>query len=246
MTDPSVHLPTPPFSHDLLADLHAGVLDADTSAALWPRVHADPPAAAFVHALDRIAVSLSELNAADTEPDPIPRALAEQITSALDRQWNDPDRYTEREPPASSVVALRARRSQWVLGAAAAVVLVFMAIVIGGREQPPAESVAQPGTTSTPTTIESPDNPSRATLLTLVGSDDLGPLHDPARLAGCLRANHISEGAALLGSGELRIDGAPAVVLLFAGSQPRQITALTVGIHCAADNPDTLSLQNIG
>ena len=50
----------------------------------------------------------------------------------------------------------------------------------------------------------------------------------------------------MLGSGEIRIDGAPAIVLLFTGSQPRQITALTVGINCSDGNPNTLSVKNIG
>ena len=40
--------------------------------------------------------------------------------------------------------------------------------------------------------------------------------------------------------------GAPAIVLLFTGSQPRQITALTVGINCSDGNPNTLSVKNIG
>ena len=137
----------------------------------------------------------------------------------------------------------RRRPQAWVLGAAAAVLAAFVIVVIGTRDSEPAESVvAQPSTPAT----SAVDDPDSAFLLSLVGSKNLGPLDDPSKLAGCLRANGIDEGRPLLGSGEIRIDGAPAIVLLFTGSQPRQITALTVGINCSDGNPNTLSVKNIG
>lgn len=238
MTDPSVRVPSPPFSEDLLADLHAGVLDSETSAALWPVVHADPDAHAFVTALDGVTASLATLNSSKATHERIPNSLAERINSALDLQSE------QLEPPAeAAVVPFRRRPQAWVLGAAAAVLAAFVIVVIGTRDSEPAESVvAQPSTPAT----SAVDDPDSASLLSLVGSKNLGPLDDPSKLAGCLRANGIDEGWPLLGSGEIRIDGAPAIVLLFTGSQPRQITALTVGINCSDGNPNTLSVKNIG
>ncbi|MGW6655658.1 hypothetical protein [Rhodococcus sp. NPDC055024] len=238
MTDPSVRVPSPPFSEDLLADLHAGVLDSETSALLWPLVHADPAAHAFVTTLDGVTASLAALNSRETPHDRIPNSLAERINSALDSQSSHVD------PPAeTTVVPFRRRPQTWVLGAAAAVAVAFVIVVIGTRDSEPAESVvAQPSTPAT----SAVDDPDSVSLLSLIGSKNLGPLNDPSKLAGCLRANDIDEGRPLLGSGEVRIDGAPAIVLLFAGSQPRQITALTVGTDCSESNPNTLSVKNIG
>ncbi|MFE5644124.1 hypothetical protein [Rhodococcus sp. NPDC056516] len=238
MTDPSVRVPSPPFSEDLLADLHAGVLDPETSASLWPLVHADPAAHAFVRTLDDVTASLAALNLREASHDRIPNSLAEQINSALDLQ------SSHVEPPAeTTVVPFRRRPQAWVLGAAAAVAVAFVIVVIGTRDSEPAESVvAQPSTPAT----SAVDDPDSASLLSLVGSKDLGPLADPSKLASCLRANGVDEGRPLLGSGEVRINDAPAIVLLFTGSQPRQITALTVGTDCSEGNPNTLSVKNIG
>ncbi|MFD9678767.1 hypothetical protein ACFWAD_02770 [Rhodococcus sp. NPDC059969] len=238
MTDPSVRVPSPPFSEDLLADLHAGVLDSETSASLWPLVHADPAAHAFVTTLDGVTASLAALNSRETPHDRIPNSLAERINSALDSQSSHVD------PPAeTTVMPFRRRPQAWVLGAAAAVAVAFVIVVIGTRDSEPAESVvAQPSTPAT-SAVADPDS---ASLLSLVGSKDLGPLADPSKLAGCLRANGVDEGRPLLGSGEVRINDAPAIVLLFTGSQPRQITALTVGTDCSEGNPNTFSVKNIG
>ncbi|MFD6518002.1 hypothetical protein [Rhodococcus sp. NPDC060176] len=238
MTDPSVRVPSPPFSEDLLADLHAGVLDPETSASLWPLVHADPAAHAFVTTLDGVTTSLAALNSRETPHDRIPNLLAERINSALDSQPSHVE-----APAETTVVPFRRRPQAWVLGAAAAVAVAFVIIVIGTRDSEPPESVvAQPSTPAT----SAVDDPDSVSLLSLIGSKNLGPLDDPSKLAGCLRANDIDEGRPLLGSGEVRIDEAPAIVLLFAGSQPRQITALTVGTDCSEGNPNTLSVKNIG
>src|SRR4051812_20553350 len=68
----------PPWSVDLLADLHAGVLDAETEALLRPRVEADPDARAVLEALDATLADLSSL-----PPIPMPRDVAARIDAAL-------------------------------------------------------------------------------------------------------------------------------------------------------------------
>jgi hypothetical protein len=71
----------PPWSVDLLADLHAGVLDADTSARLWPEVNADPEARAVLAALDSVKVGLGQLAQAPVEP--MPAHVAARLDAAL-------------------------------------------------------------------------------------------------------------------------------------------------------------------
>lgn len=68
----------PPWSPELLADLHAGALDEQTAAELNPLVLQDPEAAELLAALDATAAQLGE------EPEPaIPDAVADRIEAAL-------------------------------------------------------------------------------------------------------------------------------------------------------------------
>ena len=59
-------IPQPPYSADLLADLHADNVAPDVAAQLWPLVRKDPDAQAILATLDadRIAEQLANL----TEP----------------------------------------------------------------------------------------------------------------------------------------------------------------------------------
>lgn len=52
--------PEPPFPPDLVARLHAGVLDDRTAHDLWPAVLADPDAAELVRSLDAVRAGLAE------------------------------------------------------------------------------------------------------------------------------------------------------------------------------------------
>src|SRR5438067_1240607 len=60
----------PPWSVDVLADLHAGVLDDHEAAELWPLVNADPEARAILDALDATQSDLSSLAEAPAPPMP--------------------------------------------------------------------------------------------------------------------------------------------------------------------------------
>ncbi len=50
----------PPFSTELLADLHAGVLSDEVSTRLWPLVRRDPDALAVLDSLDAVTARLRE------------------------------------------------------------------------------------------------------------------------------------------------------------------------------------------
>jgi len=60
----------PPWSVDVVADLHAGVLDERAAAELWPLVNADPDARAILEALESTTADLTALTAGSVEPMP--------------------------------------------------------------------------------------------------------------------------------------------------------------------------------
>ncbi|MFC0454353.1 hypothetical protein [Rhodococcus jostii] len=234
-------LPEPPYSEDLLADLHAGVLPESVSDRLWPLVRNDPQAMAVIDALDRVTDQLGALGRDHSVTTPIPDDVADRIQRSL-----------AAERAASTVVPLAGRRKWAAVAAgtfaAAAAVVVTVAVVTPGSRSPEQPPVALPGseTSSTPPVLDLGSDPDSGRLLTLIGSRQLGPLENPAVLAECLRANGIEPSRALLGSGEVRLDGEPGVLLLVAGPRPPQITAMVVGRECSAGDPATLDVTDIG
>ncbi|MFQ6226000.1 hypothetical protein [Nocardia sp. NPDC002869] len=93
-------IPQPPFPAELLADLHAGNIDPELSARLWPAVQRDPDAKRYLDSLDELRGSLAALGAAERITRPIPGdiaarldALAESLgrpggDSGTDTAWN--------------------------------------------------------------------------------------------------------------------------------------------------------------
>ncbi|AOW93920.1 hypothetical protein BFN03_18045 [Rhodococcus sp. WMMA185] len=246
--DPSnpsgAELPDPPYSADLLADLHAGLLPESVSDRLWPLVRNDPQAMEVIAALDKVTDQLRALGRDDSVSTPIPIEVADRINRAL---------AAERDGiPAPAAVPM-IRRTRWAAAvaatvAAAAAVVVAVSVGPPNRPSPDVPPVALPNSETTPTAavLDLDGDLDSGRLLTLIGSDRLGPLDDPAILADCLRANDIDESRTLLGSGEVRLDGVPGVLLLFAGPRPPQITALVVGRGCSATDPATMTLTDIG
>ncbi|MDI9917868.1 hypothetical protein [Rhodococcus sp. IEGM 1379] len=251
MTDSSVPGPSvlaPPFSEDLLADLHAGVLDPKTSETLWPLVEADPDALSFVRNLDNVTQVLrtrgDNVNHTSTDTDRIPPELAARIYAALDSEWAQRNSDSPNFTP--NVVPLRRSRRGWAIGGAAAAAIAVVAVLIAVRpSQPEPDLTTQPIPTAQSTPSSSED-PTPDSFLSLIGSKKLGPLEDPTRLSECLLANGFPEDQPILGSGEVMIQGTPAVVLLLRGNEPLQISALAVGLDCRPGNPNLLSLNTIG
>lgn len=237
-------LPEPPYSEDLLADLHAGVLPEAVSDRLWPLVRSDPQAMAVIDALDRVTDQLGALGRDHSVSTPIPAEIADRINRAL---------AAERDTPAEATVVPLARRRKWAaaaagtFAAAAAVVVAVAVVVPDGRESDP-PPVALPGseTSQPPAVLDLGSDLDSGRLLTVIGSRQLGPLADPDRLEDCLRANGIDPGRALLGSGEVRVDSVPGILLLVAAPRPPQITALVVGHECGAGDPATIAVTDIG
>ncbi len=162
--------PGPPWSVDLLADLHAGVLDPAESARLWPRVNADPEARAVLAALDEVKIGLGRLGAA-APAEPMPAQYATRLDAALQAEARASGRVAtaaapRRAPalpappmaPVTDLAAARRRRNRmaaWGAGvltaAAAAVAVAFVALPgneTGGTPQ--AENGGTPTNTETP------------------------------------------------------------------------------------------------
>ncbi len=77
-------VPQPPFSTDLLADLHADNIPADQADVLWPQVRQDPEAIDFLHSLDGVTAELRALSGDDRILHPIPTHVAARLDTVLD------------------------------------------------------------------------------------------------------------------------------------------------------------------
>ncbi|MFH5211359.1 hypothetical protein ACHIPZ_24590 [Antrihabitans sp. NCIMB 15449] len=232
-------VPQPPYSVELLADLHAGELPENVATELWPLVRADDDAMRTIAALDRVAAQLGDLGRDASVGTTIPDDVAARMEAAIARQ-----------PSPTSVSSLTSHprfvnRRRWALGAgaavAAAVAVVFAVVVL--REPTPSGSVeAQPTSTVAPVDLGDELAP---TALTLLGRQDV-----PSVLAGnlseCLAANGLNPAAKPLGAAPVTFRGQDAVLLLVGGPTPPTVTAVVVGTGCKADDPQLRARSDIG
>lgn len=241
-------VPTPPYSLDLLSDLHAGVLTESVSARLWPRVRQDPEAMRVIEQLDALTMELAELGRDETVETPIPDSVAARLDAALDTA-------SSNASSDSTVVRFPRRYRPWATAAlgtaAAAAVAVVAAVVLPSvfTDNGPTGSrtVALPSSTSQQApALDLDGEPEAGRMMSLLGSRDLGSLDSPAALSECLQANGIDESKPILGSGQVRVQGRTGTAILLPGPQPPMITALVVGNDCAAGNPDLISREDIG
>lgn len=84
-------VPQPPYSTELLADLHAGAMPDHLARRLWPQVRRDPDAMRYLRSLDQVNTDLAALGRDDRILHPMPA----EVTARLDRMIDDlitPDR----------------------------------------------------------------------------------------------------------------------------------------------------------
>ncbi|MCL2534825.1 MAG: hypothetical protein FWE39_11705 [Nocardiaceae bacterium] len=239
-----------PFSADLLADLHAGVLPEAVSARLWPLVRQDPDALEVLRALDAVSARLSEAGRDLEVGTPIPPEVAARINSALELQ----DSGSTGTVASLSDAASRRRMRTWLAVAAAstaaAVGLVFALINLDGSGSTTPTMLATP--TSTPATqvADLGDDLDGGQVLALVrgvkGGADIGRLADLDVRGACLEANGIAPSTPVLGTRGVQFRGVHAVVMLIAGPRPPALTALVVGTGCDAAMPELLAQTEIG
>lgn len=200
----------PPWSVDLIADLHAGVLPPEVAAQLRPRVEADPEAREILQALD---ATLADLHALPSIP--MPDHVAARIDAALAAEAR----------PAAPVVSLdeaRRRRNRrlglgsGVLVAAAAAFGIVFAVSPGSKQaDPPAAQETPPPTNSN---VSAPLAVKSSELGAAVGdvlkAQNYGPLETPDRLAGCLQGGGIASTSKPLGISPISLDGKDAVMAI--------------------------------
>lgn len=203
----------PPWSVDLIADLHAGVLPPEVAAQLRPRVEADAEAAEILRALDATLEDLQAL-----PPIPMPDHVAARIDAAL---------AAEARPGIAPVVSLndaRKRRNRrlgigggGVLVAAAAAFGIVLAVSPGTQQtsndaQPPAATSSNTADAAPPLALQ------RDELGSAVGevlkAQNYGPLETPDRLAGCLKGGGITSSGTPLGISPINLEGKDAVMAI--------------------------------
>ncbi|RLK60215.1 hypothetical protein [Actinokineospora cianjurensis] len=236
----------PPWSVDLLADLHAGVLDPAQSARLWARVNVDPEAKAVIDALNSVQAGLGELAVAPAPP--MPAHLAARLDAALDGEARRAfGGVAVQDPPRPGVAPVldmaearrkRGRRTAWGVGlltAAAAAVAIGYGVLPKTQET---GGIAEP-VPSAQLPDEAPLAVSRGNVgevagkLTTGKTKDYGPLKDEAGLKKCLSSNGFDAKVAPLGVRPVTYDGKAAVmaVLLVPGDNGR-LQVLVVQPDC--------------
>ncbi|MBF6176084.1 hypothetical protein [Nocardia blacklockiae] len=92
-------VPRPPFSTDLLADLHADNVAPELSAQLWPQVREDPESLRFLRSLDDVTAELQALGRDDAR---IIHEMPPEVGARLDRLLDDLARGDHPGEPASA------------------------------------------------------------------------------------------------------------------------------------------------
>ncbi|HWC80167.1 MAG TPA: hypothetical protein VG756_09415 [Pseudonocardiaceae bacterium] len=257
----------PPWPTDLLADLHAGVLEEAEAARLWPLVRADPEAGAVLDALD---ATVADLAALPRQPlAPMPERFAARLDAAIAAEsaargsatatatapTPPPDRpaAVPAGQPLARVADLaaarrrRARRLGWAGGviAAAAAVAAVIVVVVAPKSGTGGQAVAVAPPPASTSSLNSGQLNAAAALANL-GRSDYGTLTDPDKLAACLSANGADPNQRPAGGAQITLDGKPGVLLVLTTGQTGRFRLLVVGPDCAAGNPSTLADTEVG
>ncbi|MCT2586514.1 hypothetical protein [Actinophytocola gossypii] len=256
MTDSTRGPSGPPWSVDLLADLHAGVLDEAESARLWPQVNADPEARAILDALDSVTADLGDFANAPVEPMPaqfaarLDQALAAEARARGPVTTAPPPRPVAPAPPSPpppvapvvDLAAARKRRNRiaaWSTGvltaAAAAAAIAFVAIpdnTTDGTAAPgdTAENEQPSEGAAQPPVALSRDNLSPA-IGEVSGENDYGALEDEDGLQQCLDSQGIDAPGDTIGVRPVTLDGTEGVAALL-GAGRGQFLLVVVTPDC--------------
>lgn len=258
-------MPQPPFSPELLADLHADNVTPELREQLWPAVRQDGDALRFVHALDEVSTELRALGRSDrvihAMPDDVAARLAEFVDGFdLNEEPTEADATIHQLPGSAAPendeltvpfatratpISLDDRRRgklRWFTAAAAAVAVVACAsialTVVRGNDTTPS---AQPASN----TVQLGEDLNAPALLSALGRNDAtGLLGSQAARERCVHANGLDR--AILGSNNFRYQNQDAVLILLTGPHPPKITALVVGTGCTTGDPQRLTVQDIG
>jgi hypothetical protein len=241
----------PPWSVDVLADLHAGVLDDAQAAELWPLVNADPEARAILDALDATQADLASL--ADVPAPPMPAEYAARLDAALAAEAAA--RFPAAQPaapdaPVVDLAAARRRRNKrlgWAAGvltaAAAAVVAVTVAIP-DTSQQSGTPDVAAPAPSGP--TVGSDGSGAQALVGKAIGVRDFGPLQNEDRLDACIAAAGLDPKVRPEGIRPVNVGGKAGVMIILTTGKLAQFRLVAFGADCGPGNPAVLFDKVVG
>ncbi|WP_328446709.1 hypothetical protein [Amycolatopsis sp. NBC_00438] len=248
----------PPWSVDVLADLHAGVLDDDRAAQLWPAVNADPEARAILDALDATQADLASLAEAPAPPMPaefaarLDAALAAEAAAAFPQQRTAPapEQTGTGDAQVVDLAAARRRRNKrlgWAAGvltaAAAAVVAVTVAIP-STSQQSGTPNVAAPPPSGP--TVGADGSGAQALVGKAVGVRDFGPLGTEDRLDACVQAAGMDPKVRPEGIRPVNVGGKAGVMIILTTGKLAQFRLVAFGADCGPGNPAVLFDKVVG
>ena len=245
----------PPWSVDVLADLHASALDAKQSAAMWAQVNRDPDAQAVLAALDGVRRDLDMLGDAPVEP--MPAHFAAQLDAAIAAEAAKTRPVPQQAPAKQSMAPVvdmaearrrRNRRMGWAAGvltaAAAAAAVTFVALPgseeTGGTPEAgdtaPQSQVGPGGADEPPLALEGNNAPP---IGDLQGHQDYGPLNSEEGMMKCLSDQGIPT-RQVMGAREVTLDGTEGVAALLAkGADGHRFRLVIVDPGCDKIISDT-------
>ncbi|MEU0530508.1 hypothetical protein [Amycolatopsis tolypomycina] len=245
----------PPWSVDVLADLHAGVLDDTRAAELWPLVNADPEARAILDALDATQADLAAL--ADAPAPPMPAEFAARLDAALAAEaaaafpgqaQAAPRQAGPGNAPVVDLAAARRRRNKrlgWAAGvltaAAAAVVAVTVAIP-NTSQQTGTPNVAAP----TGPSVGNDGAGAQALVGKAIGVRDFGPLQNEDRLDACIAAAGLDPKVRPEGIRPVNVGGKAGVMIILTTGKLAQFRLVAFGADCGPGNPAVLFDKVVG
>jgi hypothetical protein len=246
----------PPWSVDVLADLHAGVLDDAETSRLWPLVNADPEARAILDALDATQSDLASL--ADAPAPPMPAEFAARLDAALAAEAaakfpaprTAPEQARSGDAQVVDLAAARRRRNKrlgWAAGvltaAAAAVVAVTIAIP-GTSQQTGTPNVAAPPPSGP--SVGSDGSGAQALIGKAVGVRDFGPLRTEDKLDACIAAAGLDPDVRPEGIRPVNVGGKSGVMIILTTGKLAQFRLVAFGADCGPGNPAVLFDKVVG
>jgi hypothetical protein len=246
----------PPWSVDVLADLHAGVLDDARAAELWPLVNADPEARAILDALDATQADLASLANAPAPPMPaefaarLDAAIAAEAAAAFPSPRTAPEQAGPGNAPVVDLAAARRRRNKrlgWAAGvltaAAAAIVAVTVAIP-NTSQQTGTPNVAAPPPSGP--SVGSDGSGAQALVGKAVGVRDFGPLQNEDRLDACIAAAGLDPKVRPEGIRPVNVGGKAGVMIILTTGKLAQFRLVAFGADCGPGNPAVLFDKVVG
>ncbi|WET79676.1 hypothetical protein P3102_37705 [Amycolatopsis sp. QT-25] len=246
----------PPWSVDVLADLHAGVLDEREAAELWPLVNADPAASAIIEALEATTADLAEL--ANEPVAPMPAEFAARLDAALAAEMRVSPAFQgafegprEQAAPVVDLAAARRRRNKrigWGAGIAtvAAAAIAAVAIVVPTTQQSTPGGVAQPPPTPTGPSVGGDGGGAEALVGKAIGVRDFGSLKTEERLDACVAAAGMDADVRPEGIRPVNVAGKDGVMAIYTTGKLAQFRIVAFGADCGPGNPAILFDKIIG